>query len=202
MKSYKQLIEDIELVGSVSKGTSRDIRSANKEYRRDSKGPFPPENLGKIYRGYSIHRDLDDEIFYITHDKTKEVVGTIGNDTSTRKRLKVALVQVHPKHTKSQIGHSLAVAAYKHLWDKHGYEIESGDQQSEGGKSVWKTLIRNPSTRDHVYAFQLIDTASGAPRRLYFGKAKDMEDKEIWFDAGTLDALTDEMRLVLRRKTK
>lgn len=126
MKTYRQLLEDIELVSGISRATRSDIGAAHDEFKH---GGSSKKNLGKIHNDYSIHKSGGD--FFITHDKTKKVVGHIANETPHKsKSLQVGVTAMHPDHTKKKIGHSLAIAAYKHLHDKHGYEIHSGDSQS------------------------------------------------------------------------
>lgn len=146
MKTYSQLIEDIELVSGISRATRGDIGAMQDEFNSSRK-----KNLGKIHKDYSLHRVNGD--FFITHDKTKRVVGHIANDEPYKsKHLKVGLTAIHPDHTKKKIGHSLAIAAYKHLHGKHGYEIHSGTEQSVGGASIWQHLMKDPDTKDHVHA--------------------------------------------------
>jgi len=100
--------------------------------------------------------------FSIVHKKTREKVGEIdaqggkinritGEHTpSTRgKGLRIQYIGIHPDHSASKIGTSLAVAAYKHLHGK-GHSIKSDRLQSFGGASVWDKLRKDKDVGHHV----------------------------------------------------
>jgi len=186
MKTYKQLLEDIELMSGIGRPTRHDMETSQDEFDNTSK-----KNLGKIHKDYSLHRSGGD--FFIHHDKSNKVVGHISNDTPHKhKTLKVGLTTMDPKHTKKKIGHSLALAAYKHLHGKHGYEIESGNEQSPGGASIWHGLMNDPSTKNHVHA---VHQATGSHIKTNLGLANKLHPSEIW-QSGY------HVKLVLKRKKK
>jgi len=173
MKSFKQYIsEDIELVSDIGRTGKREIQDAQDEFTYGRK-----KNLGKIHKDYSLHKSSGD--FYITHDPSKKVVGHISNDTAHKSRqLQVGLTAIHKDHTKKKIGHSLAVAAYKHLHGL-GYTIRSGHEQSFGGHDIWggkKGLMNDPEMRDHIHA---IHHPYGGTRR-DLGRASDLHTGDIW----------------------
>jgi hypothetical protein len=166
MKTYTQLREDIDLIG-VAGGF--DAHHANRVFKaerteRDDK----IMNIGKIHKDYSLHRE-GDNVMFITHDKTKKVIGRIDGEGSP-KRFAVHGISVHPKHTKKKIGHSLAVAAYKHLHGM-GVDVHSDAQQSPGGASVWNTLRKDPDTRKHVHVVR---------NNRIIGQASKMKTQDIW----------------------
>lgn len=172
MKTYRQLIEDIELVSGIGRPTRYDMKASQDEFTHSRK-----KNLGKIHKDYSLHRGENGD-FFIHHDKSKKVVGHISNDTPHKhKTLKVGLTTIDPKHTKKKIGHSLAVAAYKHLHGKHGYEIQSGAEQSLGGASIWMHLMKDPSTKKHVHA---VHQQYGYGKKTDLGPAHKLDSSKIW----------------------
>jgi GNAT superfamily N-acetyltransferase len=170
MKSFKQYIfEDIELISGIRRATRQDMNTAQDEFDYSNK-----KNLGKIHKDYSLHKSGGD--FYITHDSSKKVVGHITNQTPHKsKRLEVEAAAVHPEHTKKKIGHSLAVAAYKHL-HKQGYTIHSGNEQSAGGASIWRDLMNDPDTSEHVYA---VHHPYGG-KKTELGQASKLHTGDIW----------------------
>jgi len=170
MKSFKQYIsEDIELVSDIGRTGKREIQDAQDEFTYSRK-----KNLGKIHKDYSIHKSSGD--FYITHDPSKKVVGHISNDTPHKNRqLQVGLTAISKHHTKKKIGHSLAVAAYKHIHGL-GYTITSGREQSVGGASIWQSLMNDPEMRDHIH---VIHHPYGGRRR-DLGRASDLHTGDIW----------------------
>ena len=172
MKTYKQLLEDIELMSGIRRATRGDMNSAQDDFDYSSK-----KNLGKIHKDYSLHKSGGD--FFITHDSSKKVVGHISNQTPRKsKHLEVEATAVHPDHTKKKIGHSLAVAAYKHL-HKQGYTIKSGSEQSFGGKDVWfgkHGLMNDPKTKKHVHA---VHHPYGG-KKTDLGQASKLHPGDIW----------------------
>ena len=136
MKNFKQLLEDIELVSGHPRTTKSDIRNAQMDFEDDAEYR---KNLGKIHKDYSLHHS--DGHFFITHDASDKVIGYIETDGSGKK-IKIGQLNIDKDHTKKKIGHSLAVAAYKHLY-KTGYTIYSGEEQSIGGASVWRELMKD-----------------------------------------------------------
>jgi hypothetical protein len=170
MKSFKQYIsEDIELVSDIGRTGKREIQDAQDEFTHSRK-----KNLGKIHKDYSLHKSSGD--FYITHDPSKKVVGHISNDTPHKNRqLQVGLTAISKHHTKKKIGHSLAVAAYKHIHGL-GYTITSGREQSVGGASIWQSLMNDPEMRDHIH---VIHHPYGGRRR-DLGRASDLHTGDIW----------------------
>ena len=186
MKTYRQLIEDIELVSGIGRQTRDDTQSMQDEFKHTRK-----KNLGKIHKDYSLHKGEYGD-FFIHHDKSKKVVGHIANETPyKRKSLKVGLTTIDPKHTKKKIGHSLAVAAYKHLHGKHGYEIQSGAEQSLGGASIWRHLMKDPATKHHVHA---VHQQYGYGEKTHLGPAHKLDSSKIW-QSGSV-----ETRRAARRK--
>jgi hypothetical protein len=172
MKTYRQLLEDIELVSGIRRDTRGELRSVHDQLSGRSK-----KNIGKIHKDYSLHKSGQD--FVITHDKSKKMVGLISTTThhnSKGKHLEVAATAVHPDHTKKKIGHSLAVAAYKHL-HKQGYTIRSGNEQSPGGASVWHGLMNDPKTKKHVHAVH--HPYHGTKTEL--GQANKLHTGDIWY---------------------
>lgn len=170
MKTYKQLLEDIELMSGIRRATRGDMNSAQDEFDYSSK-----KNLGKIHKDYSLHKSGGD--FFITHDSSKKVVGHISNQTPHKsKHIEVAATTVHSDHTKKKIGHSLALAAYKHLHGKHGYTIKSGNEQSFGGASIWHGLMKDPETNKHVHA---VHHPYGG-KKTDLGQASKLHTGDIW----------------------
>lgn len=179
MKTYSKLVEDIELVSGIGKQTGREIERAHNDAA--DPGPFGPrnqlENHGKIHKDYSLHGSGRD--FFIRHDKSKKIVGHIAGERPQgghSRSVAIGIVRIHPEHTQKKIGHSLAVAAYKHL-HKKGFDIHSGDQQSPGGASIWQRLMKDPSTRRHVHAIRP-DERGGMPKNL--GQASKLHTGDIW----------------------
>ena len=172
MKTFLQYInEDIELVSGISRPSRSDIRDLEDEFKDSSSR----KNLGKIHKDYSLHKA--DGNFFITHDDSKKVVGHISNDEPQKsKRLSVGLAVMHPEHTKKKIGHSLMIAAYKHLHGKHGYEIHSGNEQSVGGASIWQHLMKDPDTKDSVHAVHQPPIGKKAE----LGQASKLHTGDIW----------------------
>jgi len=171
MKSFKQYIteDDIELV-SVPRGVRTALKKADDEFK-----DTPKRNLGEITPGYSIHKAGGD--FYITHDSSKKVVGHIANETPHKSRdLLVQKIIIHPEHTAKVIGYSLPVAAYKHLWDHHGYEITSDYEHSLGGLKIWHNIIADPDTSKHVHA---IHHPYGG-KKTDLGLASKLPTSDIW----------------------
>jgi hypothetical protein len=171
MKSFKQYIteDDIDLV-SVSRGVHTALKKAAHEFK-----DTPKRNLGEITPGYSIHKAGGD--FFIRHDKSKKVVGYISNATPHQsKNLGEEKIIIHPEHTAKVIGHSLPVAAYKHLWGHHGYEITSGYEHSLGGLKVWHNIIADPATSEHVHA---IHHPYGG-KKTDLGLARKLPTSDIW----------------------
>jgi hypothetical protein len=175
MKTYLKLLEDIELVSGVQRTTRGDMAAASEAFH-DSYGP-KPKNLGKIHKNYSIHSR--DGNFFITHDKTKKVVGHIADDgrSSKSKTIGVGMVLIDKNHTKKKIGHSIAVAAYKHL-HKKGYTIHSGTEQSAGGAAVWRELMKDKATSKHVHAMHKDDWPLSRAKSL--GQASKLHTGDIW----------------------
>lgn len=170
MKTYRQLLEDIELMSGIRRATRGDMNTAQDEFDYSSK-----KNLGKIHKDYSLHKSGGD--FFITHDKSKKVVGHISNQTPHKsKHIEVAATTVHPDHTKKKIGHSLAVAAYKHL-HKQGYTIRSGNEQSSGGASIWHGLMNDPKTKKHVHAVH----HPYIGKKTELGQASKLHTGDIWY---------------------
>jgi len=171
MKSFKQYIteDDIELV-SVPRGVRTALKKADDEFK-----DTPKRNLGEITPGYSIHKAGGD--FFITHDSSKKVVGHIANETPHKSRdLLVQKIIIHPEHTAKVIGYSLPVAAYKHLWDHHGYEITSDYEHSLGGLKIWHNIIADPDTSKHVHA---IHHPYGG-KKTDLGLASKLPTSDIW----------------------
>lgn len=172
MKTYRRLLEDIELRSGIGRATRDDMRATQDEFDSTRK-----KNLGKIHKDYSLHKGEYGD-FFIHHDKSKKVVGHIQNETPHKsKTLKVGLTAIDPKHTKKKIGHSLAVAAYKHLHGKHGYEIQSGAEQSLGGASIWRHLMNDPSTKHHVHA---VHQQYDYEKKTDLGPAHKLHTGDIW----------------------
>ena len=172
MKTYRQLLEDIELVPDIQRDTRWELRSVHDQISGRSK-----KNLGKIHKDYSLHKSGKD--FVITHDKSKKLVGVISttaHHNSKGKHLGVAATAVHPDHTKKKIGHSLAVAAYKHI-HKQGYTIRSGNEQSPGGASVWHGLMNDPKTKKHVHAVH----HPFIGKKTELGQASKLHTGDIWY---------------------
>lgn len=173
MKTYRQLLEDIELISGLRHMSKKDLDPIQDEHGYD-KGK---KNLGKIHKDYSIYRSRSGD-FNILHDKSKKVVGHIQNETPRkRKHLKVGLVAIHKDHSKKNIGHSIAVAAYKHLHGNHGYTIHSGREQTPGGASIWQHLMKNPKTKKHVRA---VITRKMDGNTKDIGQASNMNPADIW----------------------
>jgi hypothetical protein len=172
MKSFKQLLEDIELVSGHPRTTKSDMRNAQMDFEDDVEFR---KNLGKIHKDYSLHRSGRN--FHITHDPSGKVVGHLDTEptSNSSKSIQIAQLNIDKDHTRKKIGHSLAVAAYKHL-HKTGHTIHSGNEQSVGGASVWKELMNDPETRDHVHAVH--HPYGGRKREL--GLAKHLPSEDIW----------------------
>ena len=174
MKSFLQYIsEDIEVVSDIVRPTEHDW---SKVSAPDESSRF--KNFGKIHKYYSLHQDSLRNSFVIIHDKSKSVVGEIQNESSEPKTLRVGMFAVHDDHTKKKIGHSLAVAAYKHLHGKHGYTIHSGSEQSPGAVSIWQDLLNDPKTKKHIHATEENPDNFGETKDL--GQASKMNPADIW----------------------
>jgi hypothetical protein len=173
MKSFKEYIteDDIELISLRRTSIPREIRIYQRAFNYGRK-----KNLGNIHPEYSLHKSGGD--FFIRHDESKKVVGYISNDTPHKSRsLDVYMTGVHPDHTTKKIGHSLAFAAYKHLWNQ-GYTIKSGNTHSFGGHKLWageKGLMNDPKTRKYVHA---VHTNRG--RKTQLGLAHRLPASDIW----------------------
>jgi hypothetical protein len=211
MKTFKQYIfEDIELVSDISRMSKSDLKDVESEFTYSHK-----KNLGNIHKDYSIYKSNGN--FYITHDPSKKVIGHISNDTPHKsKNLTVGLIGIHKDHTKKKIGHSLAVAAYKHLHEL-GYTIDSGREQSVGGASIWQSLLKDPEIRKNIRA--VYKPFGGSVKDL--GQATELHTGNIWTSGsgsirrkastrgiqmhkyGSPEAeITSETRLVLKAKKK
>jgi hypothetical protein len=174
MKSFKQYIsEDINLIHGHPRTTEYIMKDAQMFFDDDAEYR---KNLGKIHKDYSLHRA--DRNFYITHDPSGKVIGSIDTEPSSgnsSKIIKISQLNIDKKHTRKKIGHSLAVAAYTHLW-RTGHTIHAGDEQSIGAARVWQDLINNPETRDHVHAIH--DPYYASSREL--GPAHRLSSGDIW----------------------
>ena len=183
MKKFKQLLEDIELVSGHPRTTKRDMQDAQMDFEDNAEFR---KNLGKIHKDYSLHRSGRD--FWITHDPSSKVVGHIDTEPSGEsgggKKLHIAQLNIDRNHTKKNIGHSLAVAAYKQLW-RTGHTINSGSDQSIGGASVWNDLINDPETQNHVHAVYSVYGERGTQ----LGLAKHLNPADIWI-SGSREART------------
>tara|TARA_R110000868_G_scaffold11361_8_gene55565 strand:- start:313 stop:966 length:654 start_codon:yes stop_codon:yes gene_type:complete len=172
MKSFKQYIteDDIELISLQRRSIPRELRIYQNAFNYGRK-----KNLGEITPGYSIHKAGGD--FFIRHDESKKVVGHISNATPHQsKNLGEQKIIIHPEHTAKVIGHSLPVAAYKHLWGHHGYEITSDYAHSLGGLKVWHNIIADPDTSEHVHA---IHHQYGG-KKTDLGLARKLPTSDIW----------------------
>ena len=180
MKRLKQLLEDIELVSGHPRTTKSDMRHAQQDFKDDAEYR---KNLGKIHKDYSLHNSGRN--YWITHDPSDKVVGHIDTEPSGRaKTIKIAQLNIDKDHTKKKIGHSLAVAAYKHL-HKTGHTIHSGEEQSVGGASVWRELMKDPETINHVHA---VHSRYGG-RKKELGRAFHLDPADIW-TSGSKEART------------
>lgn len=180
MKNFKQLLEDIELVSGHPRTTKSDMRYAQMDFKDDAEYR---KNLGKIHKDYSLH--TSGRNYWITHDPSNKVVGHIDAEPSGRgKTIKIAQLNIDKDHTKKKIGHSLAVAGYKHLW-RTGHTIHSGEEHSVGGANVWRELMNDPETRDHIHA--VYSRYGGRKKEL--GLAKHLDTADIW-TSGSREART------------
>ena len=185
MKTYKELLEDIEVIGGGShyglakpkKGrkTDEDWRYAQ-DYYRDTRN----KNLGKIHPGYTLHRSSSsgfggDRDYFIRHEKSKKIVGHIQTQGGG-KNIHIDMVKVHPDHSKKKVGRSLAAAAYEHL-HKMGHNIHSGSEQSVGGASIWKGMMKNKRLSKHIEANVKPGFGSRAKK---LGRASRLSHDKIW----------------------
>lgn len=171
MKTFRQLLEDIELISGHPRTTKSDMRDIQRDFEDDAEYRKP---LGKIHKDYSLHRSGRN--FHIRHDPSGKVVGHIDTERGNpKKTVRILQLNIDKNHTKKKIGHSLAVAAYKHL-HKTGHTIHSGEQQSVGGASVWRELMNDPSTKRHVHAVH--SPFDGKHRSL--GQASKLKTRDIW----------------------
>jgi hypothetical protein len=172
MKTYSQLLEDIELVSGFPRTTKGDMRYAQMDFEHNAYG----KNLGKIHKDYSLHRSASGRKLHITHDPSGKVVGQVAVEPGKNKKdLKVVQLNIDREHTKKKIGHSLAVGAYKHL-HKTGHTVHAGTEQSPGGASVWKELMRDPETKRHVHAVH----RPFGKRGKQLGQASKLHTGDIW----------------------
>ena len=186
MKTYKELLEDIEVIGGGShyglakpkKGrkTDEDWRYTQDYYRENRN-----KNLGKIHPGYTLHKSSSSVFgdrnadYFIRHEKSKKVVGHIETQGSG-KNIHIDMVKVHPEHNKKVVGRSLAAAAYEHL-HKMGHNIHSGSEQSVGGASIWKGMMKNKRLSKHIDA----NVQSGfGSRGKKLGRASRLNPDKIW----------------------
>lgn len=176
MKTYRNIVEDIELVAGVARHQGSNIEDAHHDARHF--GPNSFRDMGKIHKDYSMHKHGHD--FFIRHDKTKKIVGHISTESENErggKKISVGMVGIHPQHSEKKIGHSLAFAAYRHLHRK-GYDVHSGHEQSPGGASIWRRLMKHPTTRAHVEAIRHSESGKGKPKNL--GRASRLHTGDIW----------------------
>lgn len=180
MKTYLQLLEDIELLSGHPRTSKSHMRDIQRDFEDDAEYRKP---LGKIHKDYSLHRSGRN--FHITHDPSGKVVGHIDTEPgNSNKTVHIAQLNIDREHTKKKIGHSLAVAAYKHL-HKTGHTIHSGSEQSVGGASVWRELMKDPSTKRHVHA---VHRPFGGKHRS-LGQASKLQTGDIW-TSGSREART------------
>lgn len=182
MKTFSQYIqsltEDIELTSGVGRNQKINIKYAADKFEDDEKSKT---NLGKIHSDYSLYRghgEIPD--FYIVQDKTNKVVGHISTyrvGGKSSKHIEIDHTYIDINHTQKQIGHSLAIAAYKHL-QKLGYTITAGERQSIGGASLWQKLMKDKSLSKDVRAMR---------GKKDIGQASKLPTSDIWTTWNTAD---------------
>ena len=168
MKTYKELLEDIEVVSAadVPKATKKGWKDITSHFNRTKK-----TNLGEIHPGYTMHREDHDHgtSYYIHHTGSNQVVGHVSTGTQG-KDVHIAGVDVHPHHTSKHIGASLPVEAYRHL-HRNGYNVHADDRQSVGGAKIWHRMMRDPELSKHIQARQPSKKSQSAAK---------MDTRKIW----------------------
>lgn len=115
--------------------------------------------MGSIHPDYSMVHTTSDghgfapssNTFHIVHKQSNSIVGQIHTQSSLEDGShEVMNMKLNADHRKSKIGHSLAVAAYKHI-SNAGHTLRSGVLQSAGGASIWNALRRDPETKHRVF---------------------------------------------------
>ena len=157
--------------------------------------PFRPHpegiHMGNIHPDYSmVHTNRpssysDVHNFHIIHNASKAVVGHISTHRYTddehdrpnegENNYHIKFTRIHNDHRKSKIGHSLAVAAYKHIANS-GKHLHSDNTQSPGGASVWNALRRDPETKHRVDFIDAEDRSH---------PAANMPSHKIWATYGS-----------------
>jgi GNAT superfamily N-acetyltransferase len=168
MKTYKQLLEDIEVVSSadVPKATKKGWKDITSHFHRTDK-----TDLGEIHPGYRMHRENHDHgtSFYIHHVGSNQIVGHVSTGMDG-KNIHVAGVDVHPHHTSKHIGASLPVEAYRHL-HRRGYNVHADNKQSVGGAKIWHRMMKDPELSKHVEAREMSKSRHNADK---------IDTKRIW----------------------
>jgi hypothetical protein len=147
--------------------------------------------MGDIHPDYSmVHTNRpssfsDIHNFHIIHNASKAIVGQVSTHRYTdddhdrphqgENNYHIKFTRIHNDHRKSKIGHSLAVAAYKHIANS-GKHLHSDITQSPGGASVWNALRRDPETKHRVEHIDINDHAT---------PAANMPSHKIWATYGS-----------------
>ena len=131
----------------------------------------------KDKKGYAFHQHQ----FSIVHKKTREKVGEIDAQAgkinritgehipSTKgKGLRIQYIGIHPEHSSSKVGKSLAIAAYKHLHGK-GHSIKSDTIHSSGGAHVWDQLRKDKDVGHHVKYHDERDAIPKSAHKMSYG---------------------------------
>ena len=176
MKTFAQYIsEDIALNNYIA--PPRDMDWSSRKYT-------PPRGAKKLRtkpaKGFSLYAHRKG--FFIVDDKTGFKVGvldaTFDRKDKEKKTFKVEMMNIHPEYTKKKLGISLAVASYKAI-HKSGYTIKSGEEQSQGGASIWKAL-----RRDKILSKNIVLRQQGEGDVLGERPVKGLGDKDIYVADG------------------
>lgn len=174
-------------------------KGANDEaYEYKNHGNLVPESEPRKKGDYSLHHfthsipasgwssnDTENSI-YIVHNPSNRVVGKIGalgysmasSRNPQKHDLRIEEVEIEPAHREKEIGHSLAVAAYRTL-NKAGHGLRSSSLQTLGGAKLWDRLRNDSELGSRMTLYNPNDESSIS--------AANLSTKHIWGSAGNVD---------------
>ena len=167
-------------------------------YEYKDHGDLTPESMPTRKVNYSLHHfthsipesgwssnDTENSI-YIVHNESNRIVGKIGalgysmasSRNPQRHDLRIEEVEVEPAHREREIGHSLAVAAYRTL-NRAGHGLRSSSLQTFGGAKLWNRLRNDPELGSRMVLYNPNDESSVSAGKL--------STKHIWGSAGNIN---------------